>query len=839
MPTLSRVQARSAFDHVVRNVMWDGSSDGPIERALHYNDVINIFDLVSLDPKSINNLSYLNQHGDNVPTPLQGGYRRTIEIFVSFYRYREACIDGTTPIGNSWDQITPEEFDEYRFKTAIIGLMFSLDEMNYDMPKDEEQCYDSSDVYLAASSKIKPLSPTPVPNSPVLNKLQSQPDHHQNPPPSQPNQLLAELSPCSIEYPTSSDTASIVSDYDHEVHEDIFVMECKAKPEWSWSICNNATIPIFDGDNEVSFINMEEMFPASLDPIPPPPTIPQTISWPPTPLSNHPAKDHQPSPTQNSIDYLQTQLEPLPNYLVADTPPLPTTYLPDLHHTPCAFQGYDPLEIVETDEIPSPLNPTTLSYEDEELENTVMVEDEIRQEWSWDIWNNTNNTTIDDTDEIAFINMDELFPTYPQPIPSEPYNPPTPQTHATNDNGETHREDKQVALDSEHKSLTSWFQFDEGEILQHILQHPNTHHNVSCCFDIAAFTKLNPQVISDVDDHQHTICHPTIDQAGKVFTQPRCNMMHDVTHVQQNTFPLLATPFITTFPTTITPSTTNPNNLVPFEIHGEVPSTYKATMLQVKQQQQLTLPFASNIQPEAPLEIGGPQYIGPQLVFDPGGKIFDPGGRVVSFRNIEDIAVCSKEEKKFGNNQTQHANDELGTCCVNGEKHVTRRSMFPDNSVDPANLDTQLNWNGELHAAVNKNTTTMISAPDVPLPETGERMLGGITAVLDDNPMVAKALLHLPEFDGEGSDKIPTGLRIVPISPEVQRAGLPDVEQSCSFCTMVHSSTCGLPCVMARHTWCRAKLYKSYYGIQLHTWYVAPAFLAAPGIIGDGPNNLV
>jgi hypothetical protein len=242
--------------------------------------------------------------------------------------------------------------------------------------------------------------------------------------------------------------------------------------------------------------------------------------------------------------------------------------------------------------------------------------------------------------------------------------------------------------------------------------------------------------------------------------------------------------------------------------------------------QQLVSPFASNIQPEAPLEIGGPRYTGPQLVFDPGGKIFDPGGRVVSSRIWEVKTVCFNEEKKFGNNKTQHANDELGTstCWVNGEKHVT-------------SLDTPLN--GELHAAANKNTTSMTPTPDVPLLENGEHMLEGNKAVLDGNTMVTKALLHLPEFDGEGSDKIPKGLRIVPISPEVQRAGLPAVEQSCSFCTMVHSSTYGSPyrcLMMARHTRCKAKLYKLYHGIQLHPWYVAPAFLAAPEIIGDGPT---
>jgi hypothetical protein len=85
-------------------------------------------------------------------------------------------------------------------------------------------------------------------------------------------------------------------------------------------------------------------------------------------------------------------------------------------------------------------------------------------------------------------------------------------------------------------------------------------------------------------------------------------LQHDV---QQHSLPtkylfLLSTASINALPTTITPSTTNPNSLIPFEIHREVPSTYWIRMLQVKQQQQLALPFASNIQTEVPIEIGGP-----------------------------------------------------------------------------------------------------------------------------------------------------------------------------------------------------------------------------------------
>jgi hypothetical protein len=111
------------------------------------------------------------------------------------------------------------------------------------------------------------------------------------------------------------------------------------------------------------------------------------------------------------------------------------------------------------------------------------------------------------------------------------------------------------------------------------------------------------------------------------------------------------------------------------------------------------------------------------------------------------------EEKKFGNNKIQHASDELdtSTCWVNGEKYFTSRFMFPDNFVDPVSLDTPLN--GELHADANKDTTIMIPSSDVPLPEIGEHMLDGNMEVLDGNPMVTRALLHLPEFDGEGSDK--------------------------------------------------------------------------------------
>jgi hypothetical protein len=123
MPALSRAQAKTAFEHVVRKILHNGKADGPIEKALSNEGIGDIGGLISISDNTIGNLQYKSDPTDTSMTPLNGGSKRKIEIFLSYYRYREACMDGTAPIDVAWDQIAEEDFDAYCLKVGLVGLM--------------------------------------------------------------------------------------------------------------------------------------------------------------------------------------------------------------------------------------------------------------------------------------------------------------------------------------------------------------------------------------------------------------------------------------------------------------------------------------------------------------------------------------------------------------------------------------------------------------------------------------------------------------------------------------------------------------------------------------------
>ena len=105
---LDRAQGQAALKRVLEAVM-DLDPNSPVHRALSKDGRTDIRDVAVLTDLEIDNLTC--DGADGSQQPLTGGSRGLLRAFRSFVYYRSTIGQ---PIGDAWDMITQDEFDDFR-----------------------------------------------------------------------------------------------------------------------------------------------------------------------------------------------------------------------------------------------------------------------------------------------------------------------------------------------------------------------------------------------------------------------------------------------------------------------------------------------------------------------------------------------------------------------------------------------------------------------------------------------------------------------------------------------------------------------------------------------------
>ena len=108
MPSLTRAEAKNAFDHVLDNVLGrDGSSD--VKTALLDQGIEDIFDLVTLDDLYVENLSIKDSAKPSTMVAIKKGDKNILKCFIAYKGYFDA-----NGIDVHYMSLTQKGFDEIR-----------------------------------------------------------------------------------------------------------------------------------------------------------------------------------------------------------------------------------------------------------------------------------------------------------------------------------------------------------------------------------------------------------------------------------------------------------------------------------------------------------------------------------------------------------------------------------------------------------------------------------------------------------------------------------------------------------------------------------------------------
>ena len=102
-------EAKAAYNHVMDNVLGKDDSSG-LKKALVGAGIENVFDLVNVDKTTIDNLVY-DKSDTETNVPVARGDKNLVQVFQDFVIHR---YSSSTPIGDAWLKITPEDFDGFR-----------------------------------------------------------------------------------------------------------------------------------------------------------------------------------------------------------------------------------------------------------------------------------------------------------------------------------------------------------------------------------------------------------------------------------------------------------------------------------------------------------------------------------------------------------------------------------------------------------------------------------------------------------------------------------------------------------------------------------------------------
>jgi hypothetical protein len=113
---LTRNEAKISFTHILQ-VVFGRAAGTPLRLALEEEGFEDIFELINLDPPTINNLQYTDSSNNHAITNGRTGDKMLINCFLNYVGVRHS--EGN-PIGNDWDQITQEEIDSFRIDPKYI-----------------------------------------------------------------------------------------------------------------------------------------------------------------------------------------------------------------------------------------------------------------------------------------------------------------------------------------------------------------------------------------------------------------------------------------------------------------------------------------------------------------------------------------------------------------------------------------------------------------------------------------------------------------------------------------------------------------------------------------------
>ena len=108
MPSLTRAEAKNAFDHVMDNMLGrDGSTD--VKTALLDQVIKEIFDLVTLDDLYLENLSIKDSAKPSTMVAIKKGDKNILKCFIAYKGYFDA-----NGIDFNYMSLTQKGFDEFR-----------------------------------------------------------------------------------------------------------------------------------------------------------------------------------------------------------------------------------------------------------------------------------------------------------------------------------------------------------------------------------------------------------------------------------------------------------------------------------------------------------------------------------------------------------------------------------------------------------------------------------------------------------------------------------------------------------------------------------------------------
>ncbi|KAG7337111.1 hypothetical protein IV203_031603 [Nitzschia inconspicua] len=114
---LTKSQPAQALEHILTNV-FDLEAKDPLRAALRDNGFVDIYDLVNMERKHVEDLAYLDEvDGTQQRIPIPWGKREIINVFRDYIIYRHEINE---PIGINWTDITMEQFNKFRIDPSYL-----------------------------------------------------------------------------------------------------------------------------------------------------------------------------------------------------------------------------------------------------------------------------------------------------------------------------------------------------------------------------------------------------------------------------------------------------------------------------------------------------------------------------------------------------------------------------------------------------------------------------------------------------------------------------------------------------------------------------------------------
>ena len=114
---ITRAEATTIFDYILDNILSrDGSND--LKRALEREGFNDLFSFMTMDDAAIDGLQYQDPNDTSVLFDVLRSDKTMVRLWKQFVLQRE--LTGN-PIGDSWLQVTQQQYDEFRISSININ----------------------------------------------------------------------------------------------------------------------------------------------------------------------------------------------------------------------------------------------------------------------------------------------------------------------------------------------------------------------------------------------------------------------------------------------------------------------------------------------------------------------------------------------------------------------------------------------------------------------------------------------------------------------------------------------------------------------------------------------